>query len=148
MADKNNVKDILDTLFQGMDGFVNSKTVVGEPVQVGDATLIPLVEVSCGMGAGGFTKPADAKTNDGGAGALSSKITPTAILILQNGNSKLINIKNQDAMTKILDMLPEAIDKITGGNRVSKDAQAAAESIADKAESEFTVDDVSRDTTE
>ncbi len=143
MADKNNVKEILDTLFQGMDGFVNSKTVVGEPVKVGDATLIPLVEVSCGMGAGGYAKPDTSKTTDGGAGALSSKITPTAILILQNGNSKLINIKNQDAMTKILDMIPEAIDKITGGNRVSKDAQAAAESIADSAKPELSIDDVS-----
>ena len=52
MSDSTNVKDILDTMFKGMDGFVNSKTVVGEPVKVGDATLIPLIEVSCGMGAG------------------------------------------------------------------------------------------------
>ncbi|WP_036606277.1 GerW family sporulation protein [Oribacterium sp. P6A1] len=126
MADKNNVTEILDTLFHGMDGFVNSKTVVGEPVKVGDATLIPLIEVSCGMGAGGFSKPKDSNKDDGGAGALSSRITPTAILILQNGNSKLINVKNQDAFTKILDMIPDAIDKFTGGSRVSKDAEKAA----------------------
>lgn len=144
MADSNNVKDILDTLFKGMDGFVNSKTVVGEPVKVGDATLIPLVEVSCGMGAGGYINSKNDKPGDGGAGALNSKITPTAILILQNGNSKLINIKNQDAMTKILDMIPEAIDKITGGNRVSKDVQVKAESIAESSEPEFTVDDIKR----
>ncbi len=144
MADSNSVKDILDTLFKGMDGFVNSKTVVGEPVKVGDATLIPLVEVSCGMGAGGYINPVNDKKSDGGAGALNSKITPTAILILQNGNSKLINIKNQDAMTKILDMIPDAIDKITGGNRVSKDVQAQAETIAESSEPEFTVDEVKK----
>lgn len=132
MADKNNVTEILNTLFQGMDGFVNSKTVVGEPVKVGDATLIPLIEVSCGMGAGGFAKPKETRSDDGGAGALSSRITPTAILILQNGNCKLINVKNQDALTKLLDMIPEAIDKITGGSRVSKDAEAAAVEMTKK----------------
>ena len=99
-------------MFKGMDGFVNSKTVVGEPVKVGDATLIPLIEVSCGMGAGGYVKEKDAKNGDGGAGALSSKITPTAILVLQNGNTKLVNIKNQDTMTKILDMVPDVIDRL------------------------------------
>ncbi|ETP73354.1 hypothetical protein UYO_0578 [Lachnospiraceae bacterium JC7] len=134
MADKNNVTEILDTLFQGMEGFVNSKTVVGEPVKVGDATLIPLIEVSCGMGAGGFAKPKDNTNNDGGAGALSSKITPTAILIIQNGNSKLINVKNQDMMTKLLDMLPDAIDKITGGSRVSRDAETAAIEMSKKSD--------------
>ena len=138
----NNVQNILDTLFRGMDGFLNSKTVVGEPFKVGDATLIPLIEVSCGMGAGGFVKPKETNEGEGGAGALSSRITPTAILILQGGNTKLVNIKNQDAMTKILDMLPEAIDKITGGNRVSRDAQAAADKIADNAEDTYMVDEI------
>ncbi len=78
---------------------------------------------------------------DGGAGALSSKITPTAILVLQNGNTKLVNIKNQDAITKLLDMLPETIDKITGGSRISKSAQAAADEMAEKATSETVVED-------
>ncbi len=134
MADKNNVTEILGTLFQGMEGFVNSKTVVGEPVKVGNATLIPLIEVSCGMGAGGFMKPKDNNSDDGGAGALSSKITPTAILIIQNGNYKLVNVKNQDAFTKILDMIPDAIDKITGGSRVSKEAEAAAIEMSQKSD--------------
>ena len=68
----NNVQNILNTLFQGMDGFVNSKTVVGEPVKVGDATLIPLIEVSCGMGAGGFVKPKETREGEGGAGWMRS----------------------------------------------------------------------------
>lgn len=130
-VNKNNISDILSTLFHGMDSFVNSKTVVGEPVQVGTATLVPLIEVSCGMGAGGFLNDHTPKKGNGGAGALSSKITPTAILVIENGNTKLINIKNQDAMTKILDLLPDAIDKITGGNRISKKAEEAANQYAE-----------------
>lgn len=127
MSEKNDIKELMTTIFNGMDGLISSKTVVGEPVKVGDATLVPLIEVSMGMGAGGFNQDRDKKKGDAGAGAMSSKITPTAMLVLQRGNVKLVNIKNQDALTKLLDVIPDAVDKITGGNRITKDAQREAE---------------------
>lgn len=131
-AEKNNVKELMETLFHGMDGFVTSKTVVGEPVRLNDATLIPLMEVTVGMGAGGFAQDKEKKDGNGGAGAMSSKITPTAVLVLQHGNIKLVNIKNQDAVTKLLDLIPDALDRITGGNRISADAEAKAEKMLDQ----------------
>ena len=67
------------------------------------------------------------KKGDGGAGAMSSKITPAAMLIIQEGRTKLIRVKNEDAFSKIIDMIPEAIDKITGGSRVTKSAEDLAE---------------------
>ena len=121
-----NTQELLNALFQGLDGFVQSKTVVGEPIVVGNTTLIPLMEVSCGMASGAFMKE-NQKKGDGGAGAMSSKITPAAILIIQDGRTKLIRVKNEDAFSKIIDMIPEAIDKITGGSRVTKSAEDLAE---------------------
>ena len=117
-----NTQELLNALFQGLDGFVQSKTVVGEPIVVGKTTLIPLMEVSCGMASGAFMKE-NQKKGDGGAGAMSSKITPAAMLIIQEGRTKLIRVKNEDAFSKIIDMIPEAIDKITGGNKVSESAE-------------------------
>ena len=121
-----NTQELLNALFQGLDGFVQSKTVVGEPLVVGNTTLIPLMEVSCGMASGAFMKE-NQKKGDGGAGAMSSKITPAAMLIIQEGRTKLIRVKNEDAFSKIIDMIPEAIDKITGGSRVTKSAEDLAE---------------------
>ena len=46
----------VDELLKGLEGFVSSKTVVGEPIQVNDATIIPLVDMKFGMGAGAFKK--------------------------------------------------------------------------------------------
>lgn len=132
MAVKNNLNEIIDTVFNGMDVFVKSKTVVGEPIKVGDATLIPLIEVSCGMGAGAFDNHKEKKAGDAGAAAVSSKMTPSAVLIMQNGNSKLINVKKQDMMTKLLDMLPEMVDKFTGGNRVSEESEKKANTILEQ----------------
>ncbi len=107
----NDVKksDVIGSLLQGMDSFLSSKTVVGEPVKVGDITLIPLIDVSFGIAAG--TGSDDKKnTNRGGMGG---KMTPTAVLMVKDGKTRIINIKNQDAVTKILDMVPEFVGRFT-----------------------------------
>ncbi|MBQ9421779.1 MAG: GerW family sporulation protein [Lachnospiraceae bacterium] len=117
----------LQALFKGMEGLVQSKTVVGEPVQIGDATLVPLVEVSAGLASGALKN--NAKNN--GAGAMSAKLSPVAMLIIQDGRTRLVNVKNQDVMTRLLDLIPEAIDKITKGS-VSPEAKEAAKDMLDK----------------
>ena len=100
------------SLFKGMDSFVSAKTVIGEPVTVGDTIILPLVDVSFGVGAGAFAS--DNKNNAGGG--MTGKVTPSAVLVVQNGQTKLVNIKNQDTITKLLDMVPDVIDKFTKGN--------------------------------
>ena len=45
---------VVDSLLHGMDGFLSTKTVVGEPTKIGDTIIIPLVDVSFGVGAGTF----------------------------------------------------------------------------------------------
>lgn len=144
MTENNNTKEIMEGIFRGMDGLISSKTVVGEPITVGETTLIPLMEVSMGMGAGAFAQDKAAKgRGNAGAGALSSRIVPTAMLLLQDGKCKLINIKNQDTMTKLLDMLPDLIERISGGSRVSKSSEEKARELLSESEPEFTVEELS-----
>ncbi|MGN0318849.1 MAG: GerW family sporulation protein [Lachnospira sp.] len=107
---ENNFDTTISSLFKGMDSFISAKTVVGDAVTVNDTIILPLVDVSFGVGAGAFA--GDKKNNAGGA--MTAKVTPSAVLVIQNGATKLVNIKNQDAVTKILDMVPDVIDKITG----------------------------------
>ena len=40
-------------------------------------------------------------------------MSPSAVLVIKNGSTKLVNIKNQDAVTKILDLVPDVVDKIS-----------------------------------
>ena len=49
---ENQFPSTVDALLKGMDNFITTKTVVGEPLKVEDAVIIPLMDVSCGMGAG------------------------------------------------------------------------------------------------
>ena len=108
MADNQFVSTV-ESLFKGMDQFVTTKTVVGEAVRAGDAVILPLVDVTFGVGAGASSQ--DKK--NGGAGGMSGKMTPSAVLVIKNGQTKLVNIKNQDSVTKILDMIPDIVDKFT-----------------------------------
>lgn len=106
MAD-NSFKSNVEALLKGMDGIISSKTVVGDPVKVEDTIIIPLVDVSFAVGAGAFSNTGK---NNGGGG-MGGKVTPNAVLILQNGSSRIISIKDQSGLTKILDMVPDFVNK-------------------------------------
>ena len=112
MAD-NNFNNTMESLFKGMDSFISAKTVVEEAVHIGDTIILPLVDVSFGVAAGAFSQ--DKKNN--GAGGLGGKIQPSAVLVIKDGHTKLVNVKNQDSITKILDMVPDVIDKFTSKDK-------------------------------
>lgn len=120
MANNNDFKSTVETLFRGMDSFITTKTVVGDAIHVGDTIILPLVDVTFGVGAGAGS---DDKKNNGGGG-MGGKMTPSAVLVISNGTTKLVNIKNQDGLTKILDMVPDFVNKFTAG-RTSSDAENA-----------------------
>ncbi len=106
---ENNFSGVIESLMKGMNTVLSTKTVVGEATKVGDTIIVPLVDVSFGVGAG--ASAGDKK--NGGGGGFSGKLTPSAVLVIKNGTTKLVNIKNQDTMTKVLDMIPDIVDKIT-----------------------------------
>lgn len=108
-TETNNFKTTVEALFEGVDGLVSSKTVVGDPIHVDGMTILPLIDVSFGIGAGANT--GDQK--DKGMGGVGGKITPSAVLVIKDGTTRLVNIKNQDTITKLLDMVPDVLDKIT-----------------------------------
>ena len=99
----------MESLLKGMDTVLSTKTVVGEATQIGDTIILPLVDVTFGVGAGAG---AGEKGNSGGGG-LGGKMSPSAVLVIRDGYTKLVNVKNQDTMTKILDMVPDLVDKFT-----------------------------------
>jgi len=92
---------------------------------VNDTIILPLVDVSFGVGAGAFG--GDKKNNAGGG--MSGKISPSAVLVIQNGATKLVNIKNQDTITKLLDMVPDLINKFSGKEKKVKEDKDIDEAI-------------------
>ena len=119
----NNFNSTVAALFQGMDGIVSSKTVVGDAIHIGETIILPLIDVSFGIGAGAYSGEKQEK----GAGGLGGKMSPSAVLVIQNGKTKLVNIKNQDTMTKILDLIPDVIDRFES----KKDKKVTEQDVSD-----------------
>lgn len=145
MAD-NNFNTTVESLFKGMDSFITTKTVVGDAIHIGDTIILPLVDVSFGVAAGAFSQ--DKKNN--GAGGMGGKIMPSAVLVIQNGTTKLVNIKNQDGLTKILDMVPDFVNKFTSKNDTSAqtnptEEEKAAREAAGKEMEEILTDSVNKE---
>ena len=40
-------------------------------------------------------------------------MSPSAVLLIKNGSTKLVNIKNQDAVTKVLDLVPDIMNRFS-----------------------------------
>lgn len=127
MSEKNNnsFDSTVSSLFKGMDHFISSKTVVGDAITVGDTIILPLVDVSFGVGAGASSS--DSKNN--GAGGLGGKISPSAVLVVKDGDIRLVNVKNQDAVTKILDMVPDFVNKFTAKKGADPEVDKAVDDI-------------------
>lgn len=99
------IRETLETIFKGVNGLVDTKKVIGEPYVVGDTTIIPFIETSMGLGA------TDLQSDKEAAGA-GCKVKPIACLVIQDGFTKLINIDNQDAISKALDLIPDLVEKL------------------------------------
>lgn len=146
MAENNTFNQTVESLFKGMDSFITTKTVVGDAIHIGDTIILPLVDVSFGVAAGAFTQ--EKKNN--GAGGMGGKITPSAVLVIQNGTTKLVNIKNQDGITKVLDMVPDFVNKFTSKNDASSEnvtenqTDAAAKAAAGKEMEDILKDSVNK----
>ena len=109
MAEGNNFSSTVKALFEGMDSVVSSKTVVGDAIHINGTIILPLVDVSFGIGAGSF----NAEKKEKGMGGMGGRIAPSAVIVIQDGRTKLVNIKNQDMITKLLDMIPDVMDRFS-----------------------------------
>ncbi len=127
MAQVNDFESTVGSLFNGMTNFMTTKTVVGEAIHIGDTIILPLVDVSFGMGAGA---KADG-TKTGASGGMGGKMSPSAVLVIKDGTSRIVNIKNQDTVTKLVDMIPDIITRFTAMVKKNKDSEITDQEIVD-----------------
>lgn len=107
--------EVFNTLFEKLEKFIRTETVIGEPFQVGSITMVPIITVSFGVG-GGEGSGKDNKGNDGsgGGGGVGCKIAPNAILVVKNDELSVIPLTNRGSLEKIVEMVPEILSKVEG----------------------------------
>ncbi len=107
-------KENVGVIFDKLENFLKTKTVVGEPMTIGDTTIVPFINLSFGLGTGGGNGTDDKGNGGVGVGGgTGAKIAPTAVLVIKGDKVELLPIKKSGGLDKLLDMVPGIIEKIS-----------------------------------
>lgn len=116
------IQGLMDTAMSNIKSMVDVNTIVGDAVNTPDGTvIIPISTVSFGFGAGGtqFAAKTDSVAPiepmfGGGCGG-GANVKPIAFLVVGGGNIKLLPISDKvTPVDKIIDIVPEMVDKVNG----------------------------------
>ena len=114
------INELMSTTMEKIKTMMDSNTIIGEPIQTGDVTLIPVSKLSFGFAVGGSDfvtknhKPGMDNTFGGGSGA-SAKLEPVAFVIIRGESVKLLPVAPPPSTTadRIIETVPEVVDKVT-----------------------------------
>lgn len=128
MAEDRRFNDTLKTAFESLKQITGTDTVIGEPLQTPDGTMIlPVTKVSVGFATGGadyigkHSKETNVANSFSGAGGGGISVTPVAFLVISpDGSAKILNVNNPadsnaDLGTSILSILnktPQILEKV------------------------------------
>ena len=119
--------NMLESTIQKIREMLDVNTVVGEPIQTPDGvTIIPVSKVSVGFGGGGSDFASKNSENPFGGGVGGGvKVSPVCFLIVKDGNVRMISVPAPANTTteRIVEMLPDTLDKITAYLDSKKEAK-------------------------
>lgn len=134
MEKQHPINELMGTTMEKIKTMMDANTIIGEPIQTGDVTLIPVSRLSFGFAGGGSDfvtknhKPGTENTFGGGSGA-SAKLEPVAFLIVRGENVKLLPVVPPPATTvdRVIETVPEVVDKVTAF--IEKQQEKKAKSV-------------------
>jgi len=120
----------LGALGQSIERLISSKTVIGDPIIIGEITLVPVVNVVFGVGSGGSgavsgsspapvtgeREPGKPREGGGSAFATGARVSPQALIVVRLGQVEVYPLSAGNPVERILDRLPSLtgaiLDKI------------------------------------
>ncbi len=117
--------NILSVTIEKVRDLVDVSTVIGEPINLPDGTVvIPVSKVTYGFASGGSDFPS--KNNVelfGGGGGAGVTINPVAFLIVKDGDVSVRQISGlNNPAERVINLVPEMFDKVSGlVSKVKKD---------------------------
>jgi sporulation protein YtfJ len=148
------IQGLMKTAMENIKEMVDVNTIVGDPVETPDGTVImPISKVGFGFAAGGSEFGADESVSDhsanssanhrhegasaqvslpfGGGSGGGVSITPIAFLVVGKQGVKIVPLDNQThLLERLIDAAPNVVDRIQsmmkGNNSLSMQGQAAS----------------------
>ena len=113
---RQNLPNMLQDTISKIREMVDVNNVIGEPIVVGDVTIVPVSKVSVGFGGGGadYAKNAASGEPFGGGVGGGVKVTPICFLIVKDGNVRMmpVAVAANTTADRIVEMVPDTLDKI------------------------------------
>jgi uncharacterized spore protein YtfJ len=127
--------EILDVLMKNLKEILSTKTIVGDPIQVGATTILPVMKVTLGFAAGGGTPPKAPVGFHGGGGGGGVSITPIGFLVVEEGRAMMITPKSS-RWDWIIESIPDLMERLVN---IRRDAGKKKDSSSESSETEKTV---------
>ena len=110
---ENSIKNIMDVTMDKLRAMVDANTIIGDPIVVGEITLIPVSKVSFGVATGGSDFPSKTQSGlFGGGGGAGVTLSPVAFIAVSGGNAKMMPVYNEmSTVEKAIAMAPEVLEK-------------------------------------
>ena len=127
------INSLMDTTMRKIKELIDVNSIIGDPITTPDGTtIIPVSKVSYGFASGGSDLPTKKDNREcfGGGSGAGVTIQPIGFLTISKGNVKMVPIEKFDGPAdRIVGMIPEAFDKISGF--FSKDKEPKSDLEAD-----------------
>ena len=107
------VESLTKTTLEEIEKVLTTRTVVGEPITIEGATLVPLITVGFGFGAGGGSGKGEAKQKgegEGGGTGGGAWVKPIAVIIIDKEGVRIEPIMG--GMATVIERLGEAIPNL------------------------------------
>lgn len=120
------VETLIERVMGELHRIVRTETVVGEPVQAGNVTLIPVSRISFGFGAGGQEGKGQSGTGGG------ATVEPIAFVVIDaEGKVQILSLKDKElSLGQLVELVPEALAKIKKFIGKKKDGEEGQEDEA------------------
>ncbi len=143
MTNNQNIGDAIRQALSEVSSLADSQTIIGDPISVGETTIIPVSKVSIGVGIGGGTYGKET-SNGAGAGGTGLTVSPVAFIVIdKNGSTSILNVGSDPVVSRLsgtvseidkaLDNVPDIIQKVKKIFKKGKKEEAIEETTTDEA---------------
>ncbi|OGC81081.1 MAG: hypothetical protein A2W07_03515 [candidate division Zixibacteria bacterium RBG_16_43_9] len=124
---ENPAQELIKSILEELKAIAKTETIVGEPITIGDKTIVPVCKITLGFGAGGGTGGAKDKgegAGSGGGGGVA--IFPAAFIVIKGDEVSVLGVK-PGKWEYILEAIPGIIEKFREGKKGKKEKEEKTE---------------------
>lgn len=113
-----NVAEVLNSSLSRIRDMADANMVVGQPIVLGETTIVPVSKIAVGLGSGGAdfaSKSSGAEGTFGGGVGCGISLTPVAFIITQGDRVRVVPVDEpaKSSTDRLIEQLPGLVDKLS-----------------------------------